>query len=148
MKPSNKRGTSVLCFLVMTVMLSSGCNPCNDRDREIVNVNGHGFSGAEFSAVTFNLLHGFGDAANDATLDDRLGLAAAEIVDTLPDAVLFQEASVTAPERHCSVIETLVSRVNDALSGTGKSYNSIYARANGVADIIPFKAGSRDPEPP
>ena len=107
MKASNKRGANVLIFLVIAVMLLSGCNPCNDGDREIVNVNSHGFSGAEFSVVTFNLLHGFGDAANDATLGDRLGLVAAEIVDILPDAVLLQEASVTAPERHCSVIEAL-----------------------------------------
>jgi len=107
-----------------------------------MNVNDHSFAGPEFTVVTFNLLHGFGDVVNDATLDDRLGVVIREIVDTLPDAVLFQEASVTAPAKHCNVIETLVSEVNDALSATGSSYNSVYARANGTADIIQFEEGS------
>ncbi len=128
-------------LFAVTVCLLAGCNPCNDTDRVIQNVNDHAFAGPGFTVVTFNLLHGFGDAVNDATLEDRLGIVAREIIATLPDAVLFQEASVTLPETHCNVIESLADRVNAALAGGPASYNWIYARANGSADLIGFEEG-------
>jgi endonuclease/exonuclease/phosphatase family metal-dependent hydrolase len=131
-----------LVLFVVTLHLALGCNPCNDTDRVVLNVNDHAFAGPEFAVVTFNLLHGFGDAVNDATLDDRLDIVAQEMITTLPDAVLFQEASVTLPETHCNVIETLTDRVNTALSAEGKSYNRVYARSNGSADLIGFEEGS------
>jgi endonuclease/exonuclease/phosphatase family metal-dependent hydrolase len=126
----------------VTFLLLAGCNPCNDNKGVILNVNTDSFSGPEFTVVTFNMLHGFGDPINDATLDDRLGVLVQEIVDTLPDAVLIQEASVTLPQAHCNVIETLVEQVNEELAGTGRSYNAIYAHANGDADWIGFEEGS------
>ena len=129
-------------LFVVTLYLLLGCSPCNDTDRVILNVNDHAFAGPEMAVVTFNLLHGFGDAVNDATLDDRLDIVAQEMIATLPDAVLFQEASVTLPETHCNVIETLADRVNTALSAEGKSYNRVYARSNGSADLIGFEEGS------
>ncbi len=129
-------------LLAAAVSFLLGCSPCNDTDRVVLNVNDHAFDGPEFTVVTFNLLHGFGDAVNDATLDDRLGIVAQEMITRLPDAVLFQEASVTLPETHCNVIETLVDRVNTALSAEGKSYNRVYGRSNGSADLIGFEEGS------
>jgi len=134
----NKRGLISVAFMIILV----GCNPCNDTDQVIQNVNDHAFAGPEMTVVTFNLLHGFGDAVNDATLDDRLNLVAQEIVATLPDVVLFQEASVTMPQAHCNVIETLASLVNTDLEGQAESYNWIYASANGSADLIGFEEGS------
>jgi endonuclease/exonuclease/phosphatase family metal-dependent hydrolase len=134
----NKRGLVSVVFVLLLV----GCNPCNDTDQVIQNVNDHAFAGPEMTVVTFNLLHGFGDAVNDATLDDRLNLVAEEVAGTLPDVVLFQEASVTMPQAHCNVIETLAGLVNTALEGQTESYNSIYARANGSADLIGFEEGS------
>jgi endonuclease/exonuclease/phosphatase family metal-dependent hydrolase len=134
----NKRGLVSSAFVILLV----GCNPCNDTDRVIQNVNDHAFAGPEMTVVTFNLLHGFGDVVNDATLDDRLSLVAQEVVATLPDVVLFQEASVTKPQAHCNVIETLAGLVNTALEGQAESYNWIYARANGFADLIGFEEGS------
>ncbi len=131
-----------LALLAVSACFILGCNPCNDTDRVIRNVNQHAFAGPAFTVVTFNLLHGFGDAVNDATLDDRLNLVAQEIIATRPDAVLFQEASVTMPEAHCNVIETLAGRVNTALEGGPDSYNWVYARANGWADLIGFEEGS------
>lgn len=129
-------------IFIVTAAILMGCTPCNDTDRVILNVNDHAFAGPEMTVVTLNLLHGFGDTVNDATLDNRLEIVAQELIATLPDAVLFQEASVTLPEAHCSVIETLSDRVNTALSQTGKSYNRIYARSNGSADLIGFEEGS------
>lgn len=130
-------------IMAASVFLILGCsNPCNDAVRVIRNVNDRAFAGPVFTVVTFNLLHGFGDAVNDATLEDRLNLVAQEMIATRPDAVLFQEASVTMPEAHCSVIETLAGRVNTALEGETDSYNWVYARANGWADLIGFEEGS------
>jgi endonuclease/exonuclease/phosphatase family metal-dependent hydrolase len=129
-------------LVAAAVFFILGCNPCNDTDRVVLNVNDHAFAGPEFTVVTFNLLHGFGDAVNDATLDDRLNIVAQEVIATLPDAVLFQEASVTLPGTHCNVIGTLVDRVNTALSAEGKGYNRVYARSNGSADLIGFEEGS------
>ena len=40
------------------------------------------------------------------------------------------------------MIETLADRVNTALSAEGKSYNRVYARSNGSADLIGFEEGS------
>lgn len=134
---NTKRGLASIAFVILLV----GCNPCNDTDRVIQNVNSHAFTGPEMTVVTFNLLHGYGDAVTDATLDDRLNLVAQEMVATLPDVVLFQEASVTLPQAHCNVIETLASLVNTALEGQDESYNWIYARANGWADFIGFEEG-------
>ena len=100
-KPLGEKGMKVLplrpVLFVVTLYLLLGCSPCNDTDRVILNVNDHAFTGPELAVVTFNLLHGFGDAVNDATLDDRLDIVAQEMIATLPDAVLFQEASVTLP---------------------------------------------------
>jgi endonuclease/exonuclease/phosphatase family metal-dependent hydrolase len=142
-----KRGTSMkkrkghspayVLVCLVSVLLVFGCNPCNDTDGIIQNVNGSAFAGPGFTVVTFNMLHGFGDAVNDATLDDRLDILAQEIIAAQPDAVLLQEASVTMPAKHCNVIETLATRVNEELS-----YNSVYARANGSADLIGFEEGS------
>ena len=73
-------------LVAAAVFFILGCNPCNDTDRVVLKVNDHAFAGPEFTVVTFNLLHGFGDAANDATLDDRLNLVAQEMITTLPDA--------------------------------------------------------------
>ncbi len=129
-------------LVAVAVFFLLGCNPCNDTDRVILNVNDHAFAGPEMTVVTFNLLHGFGDMINDATLDDRLNIVAQEMIATLPDAVLFQEASVTFPEAHCNVIETLASLVNTALEGEAESYNWVYARANGFSDLIGFEEGS------
>ncbi len=129
-------------LFVVALHLALGCNPCNDMDRVIQNVNDRAFAGPEFTVVTFNLLHGFGDAVNDATLDDRLDIVAQEVIANRPDAVLFQEASVTFPEAHCNVIETLASLVNTALEGEAESYNWVYARANGFSDLIGFEEGS------
>ena len=129
-------------LLAVAVFLVLGCNPCNDTDRVILNVNDHAFAGPEMTVVSFNLLHGFGDAVNDATLDDRLNIVAQEVIATRPDAVLLQEASVTFPEAHCNVTETLASLVNTALEGEADSYNWVYARANGFSDLIGFEEGS------
>jgi len=133
-----KGGLASIAFGIILV----GCNPCNDTDGLIQNVNSHTFTGPEMTVVTFNLLHGYGDAVNDATLDDRLNLVAHEMVATLPDVVLLQEASVTLPQAHCNVVETLASLVNTALEGQDESYNLIYARANGWADFIGFEEGA------
>ena len=129
-------------LVVAAVFFLLGCSPCNDTDGVVLNVNDHAFTGPEMAVVSFNLLHGFGDPVNDATLDDRLEIVAREMIVTLPDAVLFQEASVTLPGAHCNVIETLVDRVNTALSPEGKSYNRVYARSNGSSDFIGFEEGS------
>ncbi len=140
----NSRRAEICCatvFLCSFIALT-GCNPCNDRANVIQNVNDHAFSGPTFTVVTYNMLHGFGDEINDATLDDRLGILAQEITDTVPDAVVLQEASVTAPEAHCNVVETLVDLVNAEIAGQGKSYNMIYAKANGAGDFINFEEGS------
>jgi len=137
-----RTGTPFLLAFLAAFSVLSACNPCNDNDGMILNVNSDAFSRPELTVVTFNLLHGFGDAVNDATLDDRLEIVAQTIVDSQPDMVLLQEASVTLPATHCNVIETLADMVNSALSGEGKSYNAIYARANGTADIIAFEEGS------
>ncbi len=130
----------VLLAVAMFSLL--GCNPCNDTDGVVRNVNDRAFAGPEFTVVTFNLLHGFGDAVNDATLDDRLNIVAREMIAARPDAVLFQEASVTFPEAHCNVIETLASLVNSALEGEAETYNWVYARSNGFSDLIGFEEGS------
>jgi endonuclease/exonuclease/phosphatase family metal-dependent hydrolase len=129
-------------LLAAAVFFLLGCNPCNDTDRVFLNVNDHAFTGPEMTVVTFNLLHGFGDAVNDATLEDRLNIVAQEVIATRPDAVLLQEASVTFPEAHCNVTETLASLVNAALEGEADSYNRVYARANGFSDLIGFEEGS------
>lgn len=138
-----RRSVLALTACCLPLLLSAACeNPCNDLEGVVQNVNGDAFSGPTFTVVTFNLLHGFGDAVNDATLDDRLGIVADEIVARTPDAVLLQEASVTAPEAHCNVVETLAGKVNAALADQGTSYNWVYARANGTADLIGFEEGS------
>ena len=142
MKTPAFRGGSALGAWCAALLLVAGCNPCNDREGAIQNVNSNSFPGPDFHVVTYNLLHGFGDAGNDATLADRLGIVVRRVVETTPDAVLFQEVSVTAPEAHCSVIATLVGQVNEQLAGEGKSYNAVYARANGDADVIGFEEGS------
>jgi len=142
MKPQTiRRLTSFSAFLATLSVLVS-CNPCNDNAGEIQNVNGDVFQGPEFTVVTFNMLHGFGSGVNDDTLDDRLNLLAREIVRTRPDAVLIQEASITSMKTHCNVIDRLANQVNDALGGEVKSYNWIYARANGSADLMNFEEGS------
>ncbi|KPK16613.1 MAG: hypothetical protein AMK69_26130 [Nitrospira bacterium SG8_3] len=128
--------------ILTTFSVLVSCNPCNDRAGEIQNVNSDVFQGPEFTVVTFNMLHGFGNGVNDDTLDDRLNLVAREIIYTQPDAVVIQEASVTSMKTHCNIIERLANQVNDALAGEGKSYNSIYARANGSADLMNFEEGS------
>lgn len=137
-----KESAGMPVLLAAALFCLLGCSPCNDTDRVVLNVNDHAFAGQEMAVVSFNLLHGFGDAVNDATLDDRLEIVAREMVTTLPDAVLFQEASATLPGTHCNVIETLADRVNTALSAAGKSYNRVYARSNGWADLIGFEEGS------
>jgi len=142
MRPYFFYQTIFLSAVLVATVLLSGCNPCNDRDGEIMNVNNSAFSGPAFTVVTFNMLHGFGDPVNDATLQDRLNIVAQEIAGTQPDAILFQEASVTGAKKHCNVIESLTAQVNDSLVGEGVSYNSIYARANGSADMINFEEGS------
>ena len=133
-------------FLILGVILLCGltlsCNPCNDTDGLVSNVNDRSFSGPELTVVTFNMLHGFGDLINNVTLQNRLDILAQEIVDVRPDVILLQEASVTDPATHCNVIESLADQVNDAIASEGDSYNWIYARANGSADLINFEEGS------
>ena len=68
----------VLPVLAVSVLL--GCNPFNDMDGIVMNVNDHAFAGPEMSVVSFNLFHGFGDAVNDATLDHRLEVVAGGIL--------------------------------------------------------------------
>ena len=67
-------------LFVLTLHLALGCNPCNDTDGILMNVNDHSFAGPEMSVVSFNLLHGFGDAVNDSTLDHRLEVVAGGIL--------------------------------------------------------------------
>jgi len=135
-------GIFILASIITFNCFILGCNPCNDSDRVVSNVNDRSFAGPELTVATFNMLHGFGDRINDATLDDRLEILAQEIVNTRPDVVLLQEASVSDPGTHCNVIKSLADQVNNILAGEGDSYNWIYARANGSADVINFEEGS------
>jgi endonuclease/exonuclease/phosphatase family metal-dependent hydrolase len=114
--------------------------PWVDAGRQIVNVNTDRLTGDTFTVVTFNMLHGYGNKLNDATLEERLVLLAAEIAEAKPDVVILQEASVT-PGRHGNVAERLRDSLNERLRREGISYNSVFAMANG-SRLIGFFEGS------
>ena len=70
--------TFLFAALVVAVLVS-GCNPCNDKDGEIMNVNDSAFSGPEFTVVTFNMLHGFGDPTNNERIYNGLSISSGGI---------------------------------------------------------------------
>lgn len=106
-----------------------------------VRSEGPSSSAATLRVVTYNMLHGFADRENDRTLDARLDLLANELARLRPDVILLQEASTTPGTRHRNVVDTLRTRLNEALSPDGLAYNSIYYAAHG-SRIIGFYEGS------
>lgn len=107
---------------------------------QFTNVNAESFAGPGLTVVTFNMLHGFGNRLNDTTLEERLSLLAESIQEAKPDFVILQEASET-PGRHGNVVTRLRDTLNEKLRGTGVSYNSAHAMANG-SRLIGFFEGS------
>jgi endonuclease/exonuclease/phosphatase family metal-dependent hydrolase len=111
-----------------------------DVERQIMNVNTDGFAGDSLTVVTYNMLHGFGDRTNDATLEERLALLTGGIAQALPDIVILQEVSL-APGGHGNLAERLRDELNARLGGRGITYNSVFAMANG-SRLIGFFEGS------
>lgn len=104
-----------------------------------MNVGHAAFPGGLLTVVTFNMLHGFGNRLNDATLGERLALLRDGIRSAGADIVILQEASLT-PGRHGSVVDTLRDSLN-RLPGTSGLYNSAWVGANG-SRVIRFREGS------
>jgi endonuclease/exonuclease/phosphatase family metal-dependent hydrolase len=113
--------------------------PWSDPSRQVVDTGNAPLPRDAFTAVTFNMLHGFGSRANDATLEDRLALLVEGIVEELPDVVLLQEVSITP--RHGNVAERLREALNARLGARGISYGSVFAMANG-SRLVGFFEGS------
>ena len=111
----------------------------SDVDR-VVNVNHAALGAPTLSMTTFNMLHGFGNSLNDATLEERRELLAKGIAETQPVIVILQEGSDT-PRKHGDVVNGLRESVNRLLVEKGISYNSVSAMANG-SPLIGFFEGS------
>jgi endonuclease/exonuclease/phosphatase family metal-dependent hydrolase len=95
------------------------------------------FSGDALRALTINLLHGFGDELNDRTLDRRLELVVNAVDELRPDVIFLQEVSVTAPDAHCNVMDTLRASL---VSETETGWASVQALLNG-SDVVSFFEG-------
>jgi len=68
--------------------------------------------------VTFNMLHGFGNRLNDATLEERLALLGDGVRAEAADIVILQEASLT-PGRHGNVVDILRDGLNRRRGASG-----------------------------
>ena len=105
---------------------------------EIVNRSKEVFIGNEITILSLNMLHGFSDSENDATLDLRLELLIREVAKLSPDIILLQEASVTSPRRHGNVVDRLVLGLN---SRNRNEYSSLFFPTHG-SRLIGFYEGS------
>lgn len=130
-----------MAALLAALAASIGCAGCTGEcaspDGTAVDVPDAQFDGDELEVATINLLHGWDDETNDATLDARLELVVAELAALRPHVVLVQEASVTTPDRHCNVVTTLRERLAAA---SGDAWGSAHAHRNG-SDLVSFFEG-------
>ncbi|MCC7069942.1 MAG: endonuclease/exonuclease/phosphatase family protein [Deltaproteobacteria bacterium] len=139
--PRPAAGLTAACVLALALSPPSGCacgpSECASPDGVAVDVPEARLGDEPLSVVTINLLHGWSDQRNDATLDDRLEVVAAALAELRPHVVLVQEASVTPSDRHCNVVATLRARL---AATSGELWGSAHAPRNG-ADLVSFVEG-------
>lgn len=136
-------------ILVSAAYLLAGCailgfkkSDCMSTTGTVINTNDDAFAGAELVVLTQNMLHPGPSKGDDEHSRLRLDALIQELLrlDSLPDVILLQEASVTSEKRLCNVVDTLRDGLNSILSDKGISYNSVFVPANG-SSIIQFYEG-------